>query len=555
MRLRRVELIFLFATFVVAVAFRLIPRLGIDPYLLTFDADIWYRLCLVQFTLDNGHLPVWDIRYLAYGQVPFWYTPGAVLIYAGLSQLTQLELPVVVSRIMPFVESLGFVPFYFLARYLYGIRAAIVATVVLVLTPSFLFWSSIGTPQGFTMFCIPLAILLWITFVQKKYVFASQWLHFLSLALLLTINFYTHLTYFNTIIILLFVHLSLVSEKIGRMKHYVWLIGAILISQLLTIGWWLPGKLYWWWTTGLSTSTASPDRILFLKHYGTISAILGHVAFFALVAMIFGRKHRKMMFFLLPIYWAIYPILESHMEGILFMFRRDDLIMNNMVRPIEGFRFYSFLAQPLALCVALWMERILNLNWLSIRQNARSIVAGFVIVLTLVMSWDLIYKFNLPHRYREHMVSLEDIDAARWYRKNAGPDDRIIADYYTAQMFSGICAGRVLLGSMFPLKEAGLPYITDSWQVLEDIHAFYKTEDIDKVREILNRYGITHVFYSRELLRKIEFVLNGYGDVDGFKAGGYTDLHGVDHTRTFLNPQFFDVAYSSENVKILSLKP
>lgn len=555
MRLLRKEVVFLCITFVVAVAFRLIPRLGFDPYLLTFDADIWYRLCLVQFTLDNGHLPVWDIRYEAYGQVPFWYTPGAVLIYAALSKLTQLDLPVVASRVMPFVESVGFIPFYFLARYLYGIRAAVVATVILVLTPSFLFWSSIGTPQGFSMFCIPLAILLWITFVQQKYVFGRKGMHFLLLSILLTVNFYTHLTYFNTVIILLLVHLSLVSEKVGRMKQYFWLLGAILVSQLLTIGWWLPNNLYWWWTTGLSTSTASPDRILFLKHYGTISAILGHIAFFGLIVMIFGRKHQKTMFFLLPVYWAIYPILESHMEGILFMFRRDDLIMNNMVRPIEGFRFYSFLAQPLALCVALLMEKILSLNWAMIRNHSQRLVTGFVILVTLVMSWDLIYKFNLPLRYQEHMVSLEDIEAARWYRQTATGDDRIIADYYTAQMFSGICAGRVLLGSMFPLKGAGLPYITDSWQVLEDIHTLYKTEDVQKVQEILNRYGITYVFYSKELLRKIEFVLNGYGDVDGFNAGGYTELHAVDHSQTILNPSFFDVVYASENVKILAFKP
>ncbi|MBZ0166947.1 MAG: glycosyltransferase family 39 protein, partial [Candidatus Omnitrophica bacterium] len=194
MRLSRKEILFLSALYLGCVAIRLLPRLGIDPHLLTFDADIWYRLCLAQFVLENGHPPVWDIRYSAYGHVPFWYTPIALYIYAFLAKISSLDLPTVTSRIMPWVESTAIIPFYFLARYLYGLRVAIVASVCLALTPAFLFWSAIGTPQGFTMFCIPLAILLWVTFVRKEYIFGNRLAHFLLFALLLTVNFLTHLT-------------------------------------------------------------------------------------------------------------------------------------------------------------------------------------------------------------------------------------------------------------------------------------------------------------------------------------------------------------------------
>jgi hypothetical protein len=75
---KKSEIIFLCFVYFLGLALRLGPRLGFDPYLLTFHADIWYRLCLAQYVLDFGRLPLWDIRYEAYGHVPVWYTPLAV---------------------------------------------------------------------------------------------------------------------------------------------------------------------------------------------------------------------------------------------------------------------------------------------------------------------------------------------------------------------------------------------------------------------------------------------------------------------------------------------
>lgn len=555
MRLKPSETFFLIFLYGLSVCIRLLPKLAFDPHLLTFDADIWYRLCLAQYVLDNGHLPVWDIRYSAYGNVPFWYNPFAVYIYALLSKLTAFDLPTVTSRIMPFVESSAVLPFYFLGRYLYSVRVAVVSTVFLALTPAFIFWSSIGTPQGFTMFCIPLAILLWVTFLQDKFILKNHLIHFLIFVILLTVNFLTHLTYFNLVVILLFVHVSLVNEKIGSFKKTAYLIGAFLLSQILTAWWWLPGKLYWWWTKGLSTSTASPDRILLLKHYGTVSAVIGHLAFFFLVFFIFRRKHKKEMFYLLPVYWAIYPIIESHMEGMLLLFQKNELMWNNLVRPIEGFRFYSFLTQPLALCAALALEQILKSRFVHKQSwKANRFFLGFGVIMVALLTADLYGGFKLNHRYEEHMVSLEEIRAAYWFREHTTAKDRVLADYYTAQMVSGVCAGRALLGSMFPLKGAGIPYISDSWQVLDDIYEMYNTEDPAKVREIMNRYKITHVFYSDGVLRRIEFVVNGYGDLDGFYQGKYDRLKQVGHGKTLLNPDIFQVIYSQGDVRILAVK-
>ena len=555
MRLKPSEIFLLLVIYILSVAIRLLPKLAFDPHLLTFDADIWYRLCLAQYVLDNGHLPVWDIRYASYGQVPFWYNPFAVYFYALMSKISTFDLPTVASRIMPLVESAAILPFYFLGRYLYSVRVAAVSTVFLALTPAFVYWSSLGTPQSFTMFCIPLAILLWVTFLQNKFILNHKYIHFLVFVILLTVNFLTHLTYFNLVVILLFVHVSLLNEKVGSFKKTGLLAAAVLISQVLTSWWWLPGNLYWWWTKGLSTSTASPDRILLMRHYGSVSAVIGHLAFFFLVYFIFRRKHKKEMFYLLPVYWAIYPIIESHMEGMLLLFQKNALMWNNLVRPIEGFRFYSFLAQPLALCFALMFEQMLKSKFVKIQATQLNrLCCGVMVILVLLLGADLYFGYKINDRFRSHMITLDDVEAAQWIRHNTGEETRVLADYYTAQMVGGICAGRALQGSMFPLKGANIPYISDSWQVLNDIYKVYKSEDPLAVKAVLQRYHVTHVYYSDLVLRKMEFVVNGYGDMDGYEKGRFDGLKKVDHQKTLLNPDYFQVVYSKNGVKILAVK-
>jgi hypothetical protein len=106
---------FLVAVYVIGLVIRLYPRLEIDPHLLTFQGDIWYRLAMSQYIVDNLALPNPDLRYLAYGEVPMWYPPLSPLFLASLSFLTGIDLPTVSSRIIPFVEALTPIPIFFLA--------------------------------------------------------------------------------------------------------------------------------------------------------------------------------------------------------------------------------------------------------------------------------------------------------------------------------------------------------------------------------------------------------------------------------------------------------
>ena len=149
-RISWVEFLFLLMAYFFGLYFRLGPRLAIDPHLLTMNADIWERLAMAQYMLDHGKLPEYCLRYIAYGKVPFWYPPFGPIALAILSKISALDLPTVCSRIVPFIESFAPLPFYFLARWLYGKCAGYISTTILTLTPAFLYWTGIATPASFT---------------------------------------------------------------------------------------------------------------------------------------------------------------------------------------------------------------------------------------------------------------------------------------------------------------------------------------------------------------------------------------------------------------------
>src|SRR3989338_5578443 len=115
-----IELFFLGFIYALSLFWRLWPKLSIDSHLLTMNADVWERLAMAQYFIDYGHLPTYCLRYIAYGNVPFWYPPLGPIFLAMLAKTSHLDLPTVCSRIMPFFEALTPIPFYFLSRRLFG---------------------------------------------------------------------------------------------------------------------------------------------------------------------------------------------------------------------------------------------------------------------------------------------------------------------------------------------------------------------------------------------------------------------------------------------------
>jgi len=72
---RKFEIIFLTCIYLLGLTIRIYPKLMVSPHLPSFLGDVWYRICMAQYILDHGRLPIPDIRYLAYGNVPLWYPP------------------------------------------------------------------------------------------------------------------------------------------------------------------------------------------------------------------------------------------------------------------------------------------------------------------------------------------------------------------------------------------------------------------------------------------------------------------------------------------------
>ena len=313
--------------------------------------------------------------------------------------------------------------------------------------------------------------------------------------------------------------------------------------------WWAPKNLYWWWTKALTTSSALYEGRLFLTHYGTAAALLGHAAFFALLGMILLRRKAFPALWLLPIAWAVVPMIESHNEGILSLLKRRDLSWETLVKPLEGFRFYCFLAQPLALCAGIVLDQGIGWvrRWPGKTARIMSAAIGFLLIGTL--GWDLFFGYRLFSRFQNPVVDLDTYRAAVWFREQSAPTDRVVTEYFTAQVFIGVAGGKALEGSMFPLRNVALPHISQGWQVQRDIYAMYTSDDPETVKSLMRRYGCNTIVYSPAVLHHIEHITKGDAvlpDIEG--------LEKKDFGKTLFDPRQFEEVYRRGEVRLLKIR-
>lgn len=538
----RLQIFFLSLVYVYGVYLRLAPRLAMDAHQLTLNADIWERLSIAEYFLDHCHLPKFCLRYIAYGNVPLWYPPISPIFFASLSKLFSLDIPTISSRVVPFIEALTPLPFFFLGVKLFNKKVAYIATGFLSLTPSFIYWSGISDPQSLTLFLLPIYILFIIWRSEKSGLEQKKrWAWILGLGVMLAINFLTHLTYFLAVFILLFVSLGLLIERKTRFEFFIDLLAAILASQVLTLWWWQPNNLYWWWVKALVTSSGLYQVFEHFKEYGVVAAIIGlWSALFLLILSIFLRSKRK-GYAIMLLFWALLPFLETQNETILVFFKRMDLAWSTVAKPLEGFRFYCFLAQPFSLMFGLIVsEYILKLE--NIRTWFVKIFIALMLILLLI--FDMHFNFNLWVRLKNSGITVQEYKAAAWFKNNSKDTDRIIADYYRVQMFAGVCGGKSLLGGLFPLRNVNFPYIKSPAVVQEDVYRIYKTSKPQTAYKLMKKYNCTHIFYSKNM--------NRYGALGSkFRAGFGVDIN----MKKFKDERFFEEVYNyTDNVIIIKLK-
>lgn len=530
--MKRHELIFLLGVYLLGLYLRLVPRLEIDPHQLTFQGDIWYRLCMAQAILDNHVLPDPDIRYLAYGYVPMWYPPLSPMLFALGSYVTGLDLATFSSRVVPFFEAIVPLSTYFLARYLYNEKVAIISTLVLAMTPSFVFWSGISDPQSFTLFIIPLLVAAWIWHSKQ----GPSNMRLLAFGMILALNFLMHLSYFLVVLILLAVTAALIWNKETNRTLFFDFLKVVLISQAITAFWWLPKNLYWWWINALVTSSGMYGAVRHLEEYGIVTATLGIVAF---IYISHGYLRRHRLRHLILILWAIPLFIETQNETIIGMLAEakpelyNTLEWSTLGKPLEGFRFYCFLAQPLAIAIGVLIADITEV----VERYQRKLGSIAIVILVFGLVWGL-HDYGYDVKLQTSGITPGEYAAAEWFRENSAPSDRIIADYYRAQMFCGVGGGRVLLGGMFPLRNVDYPYILAPGQVQNDLYTLYKTEIPGEASMLAKRYGATHIFYSDNMIR--------YGNLLSYYKPATE--YGVDTgTEKFKNGEFFEYVYEENS--------
>jgi hypothetical protein len=569
-RERKFEIAFLLCVFLLGLVIRLYPKLTVSPHLPSFLGDVWYRICMAQHMLDHGTLPISDIRYLAYGEVPLWYPPLSPAFLAFLSKITTLDLATVCTRIVPFFEAFTPIPFYFLIKRWYADQVARLTVLIFALTPSLIYLTGIADLQIVTLWIIPIALIL----LSKE--FSHQ--RAIILGVLLGINFLFHLSYFVTLVTLT---LYIAAEKIGRnpiREKVTFLLLSTAISLVMTSWWWapygilnvllvavlavyflaelipdhsvakmvrigvaiatvllllssllLPDNLFRWWIFNISTSTLLQDVAGHLEFYGAPFMILGFIG----LAYFCVKKFDRKAFILL---WCAFLFYEVFSENLLDIIRRHDLMWSTVVRPLEGYRFYIFLAMPFSLVSALFLDRIR-------KDLDREVLGVLVISAIAVISLTGLSSYDIEWKLVNAGVTEEDYEAALWFRENTPDDARIVADYYTAQMFGGVCGGKALLGGLFPLRNIDFnEYIKAPADVQDDIYDLYTSDSIDETMEIVQRYGITHIYVSHNMESR--------GYLGSYKAKGFGIP--INHQK-FRNAEYFYVVYNVGDTKIYEI--
>ncbi len=524
----RADVAFVAALYTLSVFLRLYPKLRVDSHLLAFQGDVWYRVCMAQYIYDHWSLPEPDIRYRAYGYVPMWYPPLSPFMLAVLSRISWLDIPTVCSRIIPFFEALSSISIFYLARRLYGRLEAYLASTVLSLTPSFVYFTGIADPQSFTLFLIPLVML--IVTVRGGRGLGIKYT--VILGLMLTVSFLMHLSYFLLIICLLLYTIGLVVSRRASGKVILEVLASIGISQLAAAPWWFPRNLYWWWIHALVTSSGYMPPFGHLEYYGPAAAVVG------IVALVFSlnrwRRHLPV------ILWSLVPLLETQNETIIRLIGKPGLAWTTLAKPLEGFRFYPFAAQPLALLIAVLLTYF-------IYKFRHGYAITFLVISALAVD---LYGYGLDWKLTNAGITIEEYQAAVWFKQHTNEDARICADYYRAQMFAGVCGGRALLGGVFPLRNVDYPYIKAPGQVQNDLYILYSTTDPYEAWSITRRYGVTHIYISTPMMQYGN-LLSYYKPASEF--GVDTDLNKFNNSSYFETFYYKDTGYGF--IWIVKVKP
>ncbi len=190
--------------------------------------------------------------------------------------------------------------------------------------------------------------------------------------------------------------------------------------------------------------------------------------------------------------------MESQNEAILFALNRVDLTWTTLGKPLEGFRFFPYLAQPAAIATGAFFSGLIR----SVKVKRPYIPILNVATIALIgglLIWGIVVPYKLDVKLQTSGLTVKEYDAALWYKSISAEDSRIAADYYRAQMFSGVSGGKALDGGMFPLRNVDLPYISVPATVQDDLYVLYNTKDPKEASDLAKRYGVTHVFYSKNM--------------------------------------------------------
>jgi hypothetical protein len=268
--------------------------------------------------------------------------------------------------------------------------------------------------------------------------------------------------------------------------------------------------------------------------------IISIIACFLYLWKIAGETIKRSRYDWFPLVWLIIPLIETQVEPILKFFKRLDLGWNTLIKPLEGFRFYGFLAQPLALIIG-WVI----VKYLIVKVKRAGLVCFVTAsILLIALTFDLQHVFGIRGRFQNPGINVAEYQAAVWFRNHSSDKSRIIADYYRSQMFAGVCGGKALLGGLFPLRNVKIPYVSIPAVAQEDICTIYTTPDPKLAYDLMRKYGCDSVYISTPLI--------GEGNIGSTQCQGF----GIKiELQKFENQQYFIESYKdNQGTRIMKIR-
>lgn len=337
------------------------------------------------FLLENSDNDIW-LGAIADNNSPFYF-----LFIRSLSDFLHIPLSIYFLRLMSLVFGIPTsVGMYYVARFLFDKKTGIIAFILSLFLPAFIWISVLGRYYGFLALVSVLSIFFFVRLLEKR----SNKYFVIVLAFLL-FGLYTHF-YYVFFILALTVYLVF-SKNIGYFFKK-WLVGLAIIGILF-------GPVAFQFLSGDRWEVVNVDNSIFKIP----AVIISNISSFLIV--IFIQHYQAYWYFLVvvPLFLITLVLLYLGFKTNNDLYRRVLLLL--MVFPIILATILSYLVKPLfavnSFLIFLPAQTLLLASGILYSLKKQKIVALSFIILAIVTYIPFLQAFELTSSFAEPFLYIK----------------------------------------------------------------------------------------------------------------------------------------------------